>query len=107
MFLSLAEEPGRSPELARALLTAFLSSAIREQLAENMAEGRRMLGRVLELGQERGEIDSKLKREQMAFQLQQSFIGTMMLWSLRGESKLETAVEASFQYFWRAIAIGD
>ena len=107
MFLALAEEPGRSPELARALLTTFLSSAIREQLAENMAEGRRILGRVLELGRERGEIDPKLKTEHMAFQLQQSFIGTMMLWSLRGEAKLQTAVEASFQHFWRAIAFGD
>jgi hypothetical protein len=107
MFLRVAEEPGRSPELARALLTAFLSSTIREQLAENMAEGRRMLGRVLEFGKERGEIDPRWKTEQMAFQLQQSFIGTMMLWSLRGEAKLQTAVEASFQHFWRAIAIGD
>jgi hypothetical protein len=66
-----------------------------------------MLGHVLELGKDRGEIDPKLKPEHMAFQLQQSFIGTMMLWSLRGEARLQTAVEASFQHFWRAIAVGD
>jgi AcrR family transcriptional regulator len=107
MFLRVAEEPGRSPELARALLTAFLSSTIRDQLAQNMAEGRRMLSRVLELGRERGEVDPQLEPEHMAFQLQQSFIGTMMLWSLRGEAKLQTAVEASFHHFWRAIAVGD
>ena len=53
-FNKVCEEPGRSPDLARALLTAFLSSTIRDQLAQNIAEGRRMVGRIVELGQERG-----------------------------------------------------
>ena len=105
LFIEITEEPGRSPELARALLTAFLSSTIRELLAQNMADGRRIIGRVLELGQRRDEIDPKLKTEQIALQLQQSLLGTMLLWSLRGEPKLRTAVEASFQQFWRAIAV--
>jgi AcrR family transcriptional regulator len=103
LFTEVCKEPGRSPELARALLTAFLSSTIRDLLAQNMSDGRRMVSRILELGQQRGEIDPKLKAEQMALQLQQSFIGTMLLWSLRGEQKLQTAVEASFQHYWRAI----
>ena len=104
LFTKVCEEPGRSPELARALLTAFLSSTIRDLLAQNLSAGRRMAARILQLGQERGEIDPKLKPEQMALQLQQSFIGTMLLWSLQSEQKLQTAVEASFQHFWRAIA---
>jgi AcrR family transcriptional regulator len=104
LFTRVCEEPGRSPELARAVLTAFLSSSIRDQLGRNMSDGRRMAGRILELGQQRGEIDPKLKTEQMALHLQQSFMGTMLLWSLRGEQELQTAVEASFQHFWRAIA---
>ena len=104
LFTKVCEEPGRSPELARAVLTAFLSSSIRDLLSRNMSDGRRMAGRILELGQQRGEIDPKLKTEQMALQLQQSFLGTMLLWSLHGEQKLQSAVEASFQHFWRAIA---
>jgi AcrR family transcriptional regulator len=104
LFLKVCEEPGRSPELARALLTAFLSSSIRELLGQNMSEGRRMARRLFELGQQRGEIDPKLKAEQLALHLQQSFLGTMLLWSLGSEQKLQTAVEASFQHFWRAIA---
>lgn len=103
-FHQVGEEPGRSPDLARALLTAFLSSTIRDQLAQNIAEGRRMVGRILELGQERGEVNPKLKNEQLALHLQQSFFGTMLLWSLQGEPKLQGVVEASFQHFWRAIA---
>ncbi len=54
LFTRVCEEPGRSPELARALLTAFLSSTIRALIAQNMSDGRRIVGRVLELGQERG-----------------------------------------------------
>ena len=103
-FNKVCEEPGRSPDLARALLTAFLSSTIRDQLAQNIAEGRRMVGRIVELGQERGEVDTKLKNEQIALHLQQSFFGTMLLWSLQGEPKLQALVEATFQHFWRAIA---
>jgi AcrR family transcriptional regulator len=104
LFAKVSEEPGRSPELARALLTAFLSSSIKELLRQNMASGRRMAGRIFELGQQRGEIDPKLKTEHVALHLQQSFLGTMVLWSLGSEQRLETAVEASFQHFWRAIA---
>lgn len=107
LFTKVSEEPGRSPELARTLLSSFLSSGIRELLARNMSDGRRMVSRIIELGQERGEIDSKLKAEQAAFQLQQAFLGTLLLWSLRGEPKLQSAVDASFQHFWRAIAVKD
>jgi len=103
LFTKACETPGRSPELARAVLTAFLSSTIRDQLSQSMVDGRKMVIRVLELGQERGEVNPKLKTEQMAVQLQQSFIGTMLLWSLCGKEELQTAVEPSFQHFWRAI----
>jgi len=105
LCVELAEEPGRSPELARALLAAFLSSTVREQVAQDMAEGRRLLSRILKLGQDRGDVDHKLKADQMALHFQQAFIGTMLLWSMRGEEKLETSVDATFQHFWRAIAV--
>jgi TetR/AcrR family transcriptional regulator, cholesterol catabolism regulator len=107
LFLKVTEEPGRSPELARALLTAFLSSTIRDEVTQSMAEGRRMAGRILKLGQERSDINPKLRTEQMALHLQQAFLGTMLMWSMTGEQKLETAVEASFQHFWSAIAAKD
>lgn len=107
LFTRVSEEPGRSPELARALLSSFLASTVRELLHRNMADGRRMAGRIVEIGQQRGEIEATLKKEQVALQLQQTFMGTLLLWSLRGEPKLQTAIEASFQHFWRAIALKD
>jgi AcrR family transcriptional regulator len=107
LSLRVTEEPGRSPELARALLTAFLSAAIRDLLVQNLSEGRRIIGRILELGQERGEIDRRMKPDLMAAHFQQSFIGTLLLWSLLGEPKLQTAVEANFQHFWKAVSAKD
>jgi AcrR family transcriptional regulator len=104
LFRKVSEEPGRSPELARALLTAFLSSTIRDLLAQNVAEGRRMIARIVELGQRRGEIDTRLKKEQVALHVQQAFLGTLLLWSLRGEPTLQSTVDSSFEYFWRAIS---
>ncbi len=107
LFVKLSEEPGRSPELARTVLAAFFSSTIREQIAQNMSNGRRMIGRTLALGQQRGEVAPKLKTEQLALHLQQAFLGTLLLWSLGGEPKLQVTIEASFQHFWRAIAASD
>jgi AcrR family transcriptional regulator len=108
LFGRAGEEPGRSPELGRALLSSFLASdRIRELLDRKMTEGRRMAAEIVELGQQRGEIDPKLKKDQVALHFQQTFLGTLLLWSLRGEPKLQKATEASFQHFWRAIAVGD
>lgn len=105
MFQRLAEEPARSPELARALISSFLASErVRRLMHRNMSDGRRMAARIVELGQERGEIDPGLNKEQAALHLQQAFLGTLLLWSLHGQSKLQGVVEESFQHYWRAIA---
>jgi AcrR family transcriptional regulator len=106
LFLRVAQEPGRSPDLARALITSFLASkGVRSLIERNMSEGRKMVAQVVAAGQKRGEIDSRLKKEKVALQLQQAFLGTLLLWSLRGEPALDTWLEESFQHFWRAIAI--
>jgi AcrR family transcriptional regulator len=101
----IVEEPGRSPDLARAFVSSFLASeVVRRQLDHNMAEGRRMIAQVIEIGQRRGEIDSKLKKERAALLLQQTLMGTVLLWSLRGEAELQSAVGENFRHFWTAIA---
>jgi len=106
LFLRIAEEPGRSRDLARALITSFLASeAVRRSIDRNMSEGRKMLAQVVAAGQKRGEIDARLKKEKVALQLQQAFMGTLLLWSLQGKPALATRLEESFQHFWRAIAV--
>jgi len=102
----LVEEPGRSPSLARAFISSFLASeSVRTVIARNMLEGRRMIAEVVAAGQERGEIDPRLKKEKVAMQLLQACMGTVLLWSLDGAPALKSRIEASFQHFWRAVAL--
>ncbi len=108
LILRVAEEPGRSPDLARTLITSFLASqAVRSEIERNLSEGRKMIARLVRIGQERGEIDSLLKKEMVALQLQQAVMGTLLLWSLQGKPALATRLEESFRHFWRAIAASD
>ena len=105
LFLRSAEEPGRSPDLARALLSSFLAGEGVRLMAHNLAsEGRKMLARIVAVGQTRREIDPRVKKEKVALQVQQAFMGTLLLWSLEGKPALEAWAEESFQYFWRAVA---
>lgn len=105
LFHRVAEEPGRSPDLARALISSFLASAAVRKIVElNMREGRRILAEVVAGGQERGEIDSHLKKGKVAIQALQAFLGTVLFWSLHEEPALDVWIEDSFQHFWRGIA---
>jgi hypothetical protein len=105
LFLRVAEEPGRSPDLARALISSFLANqSVRQLIDRHMSEGRKMAAQIVAAGQKRGEIDPRLRKERVAIQLQQAFMGTLLLWSLHGKPALETWIEESFQHFWRAIA---
>ncbi|HEU5401318.1 MAG TPA: TetR/AcrR family transcriptional regulator [Terriglobales bacterium] len=106
LFQRVAEEPGRSPKMARTLISGFVSSErSTEIMGENMAKGRAMITRAIEIGQKRKEIDPRLKKERIALQLQETFLGALLIWSLTGEPKLQDMIETSFQLFWRAIAI--
>ena len=106
LFLRAAEEPGRSPDLARALISCFLASeGVRSMIERNMQEGRKMIAKIVAAGQKRGEIDPHLKKEKVAIQVLQTFMGTVLLWSLHGERELDAWIEDSFQHFWRAVAV--
>jgi AcrR family transcriptional regulator len=103
----IAEEPGRSGPLARAIVSTFLASEpVRAQTANSMAEGRRLLGRIIELGQRRGEILSRATPALLARVFQQAALGTMLLWSVRADANLQTWMEDSFQHFWRGVTSG-
>jgi len=105
LFQRLAEEPGRSPELARTLISSFLANErVRLLVDGHMSGGRGYVTQIIEMGQKRGEIDPRLEAEHLAVLAQQSVLGTILLWSLRGQPKLKTAMEQTFQHFWRAMA---
>lgn len=108
LALRLAEEPGRSPALARALISSFLGSeGVREILKRGLQEGRKNIGELIAAGQRRGEIDRKVKKDKAAMQFFQAVMGTVLLWSLHEKPELEGWIEDSFQHFWRAVACSD
>lgn len=107
LFQRAAEEPGRSPDLARALISSFLASeGVRKVIKQKMQEGRGMIAEIVAAGQKRGEIDPHLKKEKVAIQILQTFMGTVLFWSLHEEPALKVWMEDSFQHFWRSIAVG-
>jgi AcrR family transcriptional regulator len=101
----LAEEPGRSPRLARAFISSFLGSdQVRETVKRNMRQGRKTIAGVIELGQQRGEVRPELNKDKVAVQLVQAVMGTVLLWSLHEKPSLAKWMENSFEHAWRAIA---
>jgi AcrR family transcriptional regulator len=105
LALALAEEPGRSPGLARAVISSFLASeSVRAIIERNMREGRNAIAAVVAAGQQRGEIDPRLDSEKVALQLQQVMMGTVLLWSLHEKPALKSLIKDSFHHFWRSIA---
>lgn len=101
----LAEEPGRSPRLARALISSFLANDnVREILKRNMLEGRKTIAEVVALGQKRGELNPNLNKQKVATQLLQAVMGTVLVWSLHEKPSLADWIEDSFQHAWRAVA---
>jgi AcrR family transcriptional regulator len=106
LFQRATEEPGRSPDLARALISSFLASAgVRQLIERNMQKGRKMIAEIVAAGQQRGEIDPHLKKEKVALQVLQTFMGAVLFWSLHEKPPLSVWIEDSFQHFWRAIAV--
>ena len=106
LFLRAAEEPGRSPDLARTLISSFLANeAVRVIIRREMSKGRKMVAQIVAAGQKNGEIDPRIKKEKLAIQLLQTFMGTVLFWSLHEKPALNVWMEDSFQHFWRAIAV--
>ena len=101
----LAEEPGRSPRLARAIISSFLASeSVREIVKRNIREGRKAIAEVISEGQQRGEIAPRLNTGKVAMQFLQAMMGTVLLWSLHEKPGLATWMENTLQHNWRSIA---
>lgn len=104
MVHSLAEEPGRSPALVRALLTAILTSApMRHLMLQNLERARTTLGEFFRLAQRRGELPRDRKPEDIARAMQRMFFGTMFMWAVDPSGDLQDRFEQSFELFWAGI----
>jgi AcrR family transcriptional regulator len=105
MMRGLAEEPGRSPNLARALISSLLASdEVSLVVRSRMQEGRRLIAGIVAAGQAAGQVDASVKPERVAAQFLQACLGTVILWSLDGRPSLASRFEETFRHFWRSVA---
>ncbi len=92
---ALAEEPGRSPALVRAMLVGLLTAPAARALAlANLKRGRRRLAAWLAQAQRRGEIRRDVPPHRLAHHLQQAFFGGLLLWALEPVGRLADRLEA-------------
>ena len=108
MVHALAEEPGRSPALVRALMVANLTSApVRELMLRNLGRARRTLAGYFAGAQKRGTLRRGLEPEEVAGGMQRMFFGTMFMWAIDPSEKLRERFEKSLELFWSGIRAAD
>lgn len=106
LITALAEEPSRTPNLARSLFAGLLTSeATREFITARFADGRQVLARLFELGQERGEIRRDLKPIELAFLFQQQLFGAIVMWSLNAGSNLGQMLGVTLEVFLHGVTV--
>jgi AcrR family transcriptional regulator len=105
MSLKMIAEPGRSPDVMRALLLANLSSSsVREAMRENYLRGHGLLSELMQLGQERGELRGDLSAGELAHVFRQMLLGTVLVWSVFGDASLPERIEAAMNVLWTGVS---
>jgi AcrR family transcriptional regulator len=103
--LTLAEDPGRSGELARSILLTLLSSeTVREQGCARLKQAQSMFAQIFALGQKRGEVRRHVSAAELARFYKETHFGALLLWSLEPTGSLAAAANRSFDLFWASAA---
>jgi AcrR family transcriptional regulator len=104
----MTEEPSRNPAIVRSILQAHLSSLpVREAMARNHARAQALLTQLIQLVQERGEIRNDLSAMDLAYVFRQTVFGTLLLWSLFGDSTLPERLDTAFNVLWTGLTPRD
>lgn len=101
----MTQEPIRNPSIIRLLLQAFLSNS--EVRSSMLALQDRMIALHTEIfrhGQEVGEIRNDLPPVVLAHAFRQAIFGTLLIWSLYGDSTLLSRMESAFEVIWTGLA---
>src|SRR5438552_7968028 len=105
LVLRMTEEPIRNPAIVRALLQANLAAVpVRGEMLRIHDRNRRLLGQLIRHGQERGEIRTDFRAEEIAQVWRHTIFGTLLFWSLIGDHTLPERVEMSVRLLWNGIA---
>jgi AcrR family transcriptional regulator len=108
MSVKMIAEPGRSPDVMRALLQANLSSSpVRVAMRQNYLRGHGLLSQLMQLGQERGELRQDIAAGELAHVFRQTLLGTVLVWSVFGDTSLPERIAAALSVLWSGIAPRD
>jgi AcrR family transcriptional regulator len=103
--LRMTQEPTRNPAIIRALLQAYLSTTpVREAMLDLQKRVHALLSQMIQLGQDRGEIRNDLPAAEIAHVFRQTIFGTLLIWSLYGDSTLHSRIETAFNLLWSGLA---
>lgn len=101
----MTQEPTRNPDIIRVLLLAFLSnSQVREAMLELQARVLAFHTEMIQLGQGRGEIRDDLPAADIALVFRQTIFGTLLIWSLYGDSSLQSRMDSAFEIIWSGLS---
>lgn len=101
----MTQEPVRNPDIIRVLLQAFLSnSQVREAMLDLQARVLAFHTEMIQLGQGRGEIRDDLPAADIALVFRQTIFGTLLIWSLYGDSSLQSRMDSAFEIIWSGLS---
>jgi AcrR family transcriptional regulator len=101
----MTQEPMRNPAIVRALLLGYLSSTpVREAMLDMQKRVLALHSEMIELGQQRGEVRDDLPAVELAQVFRQTIFGTLLMWTLHGDSTLEARIESAFNILWMGLA---
>ena len=105
LFIRLGEDPGRSPELARSMLLTMLSKdAVRLKFCTRFAQGHVIMTKIFKIAQERGEVRRDVDAADLARSYKESYLGSLLAWSLTPSTRLAPSFQRAFEHFWSAAA---
>ncbi|MGB8325621.1 MAG: TetR/AcrR family transcriptional regulator [Candidatus Acidiferrum sp.] len=100
----MTQEPARHPDIVRVLLLAYLSnSKVRKAMLDLQARVLALHTEMIQMGQERGEIRNDLPAEEIALVFRQTIFGTLLVWSLYGDSSLKSRMDSAFEVVWSGL----
>jgi AcrR family transcriptional regulator len=100
---NVRNQPGRTPLLLRNVFGAAMTNqVVNDPFRMLMKRARQAVAKVMERGQELGQIRTDLSPADLARTLQQSILGTEMVWSVSAEpgEELNDWVDRMFDIFW-------
>ena len=101
LSVRLSAEPGRSPDVVRALLQANLSSdSVRGAMRKNYLRGHALLTELMQVGQQRGEFREDIPASELAHVFRQTVLGTLLVWSVFGDASLPERIDSALNILW-------